>query len=173
MSRDRVWVSSLAIVAVVLAPGINEAQEETAWDALVRKDPLVASEGATPRLERQILQRLTPEQAKRFIDGEDPETIHLVDGRWLQSWPAANNSAAALTDGQCGLTDGSAAGDWRLQTKAEWEGILSTLFRSDAASRLLQPTIAIASRTIGLDSDRRHAPRSGGGLRKPRGPRAG
>ena len=32
----------------------------------------------------------------------------------LQSWATANISAAGLGDGQCGLTDGSLPGDWRL-----------------------------------------------------------
>ena len=33
---------------------------------------------------------------------------------------AANAGAAQLESGQCGLTDGSAAGNWRLPTRAEW-----------------------------------------------------
>ena len=32
---------------------------------------------------------------------------------------AAKSSAASLADGQCGLTDGSVAGNWRLPTKSE------------------------------------------------------
>jgi hypothetical protein len=35
-------------------------------------------------------------------------------------WRLANQAAAALADGQCGLTDGSSAGDWRLPTREEW-----------------------------------------------------
>jgi hypothetical protein len=36
-------------------------------------------------------------------------------------WVAANQAAASLANGQCGLTDESAPGDWRLPTKGEWE----------------------------------------------------
>ena len=36
----------------------------------------------------------------------------------------ANIAAAQLGDGQCGLTDGSSPGDWRLPTDAEWQLIL-------------------------------------------------
>ncbi len=43
-----------------------------------------------------------------------------------QDWVAANQSAAGLADGSCGLTDGSRPGDWRLQTRPEWEGILDS-----------------------------------------------
>lgn len=41
-----------------------------------------------------------------------------------KNWAAANIAAAQLANGQCGLTDGSAAGAWRLPTQAEWQAIL-------------------------------------------------
>lgn len=40
----------------------------------------------------------------------------LPDGDYV----AANLSAAALKSGECGLTDGSSPGDWRLPTGEEW-----------------------------------------------------
>jgi len=46
-----------------------------------------------------------------------------------KTYAAANQLAGALADGQCGLTDGSSAGDWRLPTKAEW---LATMARAKA-----------------------------------------
>jgi hypothetical protein len=36
------------------------------------------------------------------------------------NWADANREAAALEDGQCGLTDQSKPGDWRLPSNAEW-----------------------------------------------------
>jgi hypothetical protein len=50
---------------------------------------------------------------------------------WLQNanclgtgtYSAANQAAAALTAGLCGLTDDSSAGDWRLPTIGEWEAM--------------------------------------------------
>ena len=42
-----------------------------------------------------------------------------------QTYSAANQAAAGLADGQCGLTDGSSAGDWRLPTKAEWQATIA------------------------------------------------
>jgi hypothetical protein len=38
----------------------------------------------------------------------------------VQTWVKANQLAAALGDGVCGLMDGSSPGDWRLMTKEEW-----------------------------------------------------
>jgi hypothetical protein len=41
----------------------------------------------------------------------------------LTNWADANIKAAALANGQCGLSDGSKAGDWRLPTVEEWAAI--------------------------------------------------
>ena len=43
----------------------------------------------------------------------------------MADWEDAKLAAAELADGTCELTDGSAAGDWRLPTKAEWEAFMS------------------------------------------------
>jgi len=41
-----------------------------------------------------------------------------------QFWASASISAEQLADGQCGLTDRSSPGDWRLPTIEEWQAIL-------------------------------------------------
>jgi len=41
-----------------------------------------------------------------------------------KSWVAGNDWSAGLGDGQCGLSDGSGPGDWRLPTKEEWQAIM-------------------------------------------------
>ncbi len=41
----------------------------------------------------------------------------------MNPWQFSVNEAAALRDGLKGLTDGSSAGDWRLPTKAELQGL--------------------------------------------------
>ena len=50
----------------------------------------------------------------------------------IMDWYNAMDAAAALADGQCGLTDGSEAGHWRLPTKEEWEAFYSTLYYDPA-----------------------------------------
>ena len=45
-----------------------------------------------------------------------------------KNWNDAMAAAAALANGQCGLTDGSVAGDWRLPTKAEWEAFVAGVY---------------------------------------------
>ena len=49
-----------------------------------------------------------------------------------RNWANAMADAAALAHGSCGLIDGSAAGDWDLPTKAEWEAFVDTIYRSPA-----------------------------------------
>jgi hypothetical protein len=65
----------------------------------------------------------------RFVDCGNGTVTDTVTGLiWLKqadclgqhNWVNANAAAAALANGACGLTDGSAPGDWRLPTMAEW-----------------------------------------------------
>ena len=51
-----------------------------------------------------------------------------------KAWQDAMDTAASLADGQCGLTDGSVAGDWRLPTGEEWGALLDTNYHSPALS---------------------------------------
>lgn len=70
----------------------------------------------------------------RFVDCGNGTVTDTVTGLIWQldancagmqvGYEAANDAAAALADGQCGLTDGSRPGDWRLATKEEWEAML-------------------------------------------------
>lgn len=69
------------------------------------------------------------DDANRYVDcGNGTVTDGVTGLIWLQnancfgsqSFASANTAAASLADGQCGLTDGSSAGDWRLPTRAEW-----------------------------------------------------
>jgi hypothetical protein len=41
----------------------------------------------------------------------------------VKTWADAKTAAQELNDGECGLTDGSEAGDWHLATKEELQGI--------------------------------------------------
>jgi hypothetical protein len=89
----------------------------------------------------------------RFVDcgstglGTSNGTVKDMDSGliWLKNancfgstnWADANIKAATLASGQCGLTDGSKAGDWRLATKDEW----MALFRSNCYPSPGGPTI--------------------------------
>lgn len=68
----------------------------------------------------------------RFVDCGNGTVTDTVNGLvWLkdascfttQDFPTANDQAAALSHGQCGLSDGSRTGDWRLATPAEWDAV--------------------------------------------------
>jgi hypothetical protein len=49
-----------------------------------------------------------------------------------KTWNGAMAAAAALAHGSCGLTDGSAAGDWRLPTIGEWQAFVDTGYSGPA-----------------------------------------
>jgi hypothetical protein len=70
--------------------------------------------------------------AKGFIDnGDGTVTDTLTDLIWLQNancdqpqnWNDAALFVSGLDNGDCGLSDGSASGDWRLPTKDELQSI--------------------------------------------------
>jgi hypothetical protein len=79
------------------------------------------------------------DDAHRYVNCGNGTVTDTVTGlTWLRTgscfsadktYAAANQLAGALADGQCGLTDGSSPGDWRLPTKAEW---LTTMSRAKA-----------------------------------------
>jgi hypothetical protein len=50
------------------------------------------------------------------------------------TWKEAMQWAAKLAHGQCGLSDGSKAGDWRLPTKDEWKAMMDTRYSNPALS---------------------------------------
>ena len=55
----------------------------------------------------------------------------------------ANTAAQNLKEGDCGLTDKSAAGHWRLPTLSEWQATTAV-----AASRACQPALTDNSGTL-------------------------
>ncbi len=97
----------------------------------------------------------------RFVDNGDgtvTDTLTLL--MWLQDgscfgtqdWDTAATSAEELNSGECGLSDGSAAGDWRLPTREEFQGIgtdppttYSPAFPSAAWTMPSAPFIAVST----------------------------
>lgn len=70
----------------------------------------------------------------RYVDCGNGTVTDTVTGLiWLKqwnclpnsTWAAANQAAAGLKNGDCGLADNSSAGDWRLPTKDEWRATIA------------------------------------------------
>lgn len=79
----------------------------------------------------------------RFTDMGDGTVQDLDTGLiWLKdanafgavSWDDAMDEAAALGDGDYGLTDESVAGDWRVPTKEEWEAFVDRSYSEPPVS---------------------------------------
>ena len=73
----------------------------------------------------------------RFCDMGDGTVLDIETGLiWLKnancfgkkSWGNAMSAAGTLAEGQCGLTDGSVAGDWRLPTIEEWKAFIAGVY---------------------------------------------
>ncbi len=79
------------------------------------------------------LQRGLPWPNPRFTDNDDGTvTDNLTQLIWLKNancfgkrtWSEALNDCNTLADGDCGLTDGSVAGDWRLPNVRELNSLI-------------------------------------------------
>ncbi|OAD22323.1 protein containing DUF1566 [Candidatus Thiomargarita nelsonii] len=81
-------------------------------------------------------------QSYRYTDNGDGTVTDNQTGLiWLKkancsgrsmTWKEAMQWAAELAHGQCGLSDGSKAGDWRLPTKEEWEAMVDNRYKKPA-----------------------------------------
>ncbi len=89
------------------------------------------------------------DNVNRFVDcGNGTVTDTQTGLIWLKNpgcfppmeYASANNTAAGLQSGQCGLSDGSAAGNWRLPTQWEWAGILKAACNGPGSSTLPDST---------------------------------
>jgi len=74
------------------------------------------------------------DDTNRYVDcGNGTVTDTTTGLLWLKqwtcipvmTWASANQAAAAIKSGDCGLTDNSIAGDWRLPTSGEWAAMIA------------------------------------------------
>jgi len=79
----------------------------------------------------------------RFLDMKDGTVLDSSTGLiWLKNangfgftnWTKGAEAIAKLKSGECGLTDGSKAGDWRFPTKEELSSIIDKRFSNPAIS---------------------------------------
>jgi len=79
----------------------------------------------------------------RYTDnGDGTVTDNRTGLIWLKNancfgrknWKTAMQLAAKLADGQCGLSDGSKPGDWRLPTKKELKAMIDTKYKRPVLS---------------------------------------
>jgi serine/threonine protein kinase len=127
-----------------------EAEREKRPDSareLVSKLEEIAGKSEAQKRQAEIAKQKADEEQKklsyRYTDnGNGTVTDNRTGLIWLknancfgqQDWETAMQSAAKLADGQCGLSDDSKAGDWRLPTKEELKAMLDDRYRFPALS---------------------------------------
>ena len=95
------------------------------------------------KAQRPSSEQTKPSKTNRYIDnGDGTVTDNRTGLIWLKNascfgkhnWEMAMQSAAKLADGQCGLSDGSKAGDWRLPILDEWEAMIDKKYSQPVIS---------------------------------------
>jgi hypothetical protein len=88
------------------------------------------------------------DDVNRYVDCGNGTVTDTVTGLvWLKhwdclgsmSWAAANQAAAGLKNGDCGLNDKSTPSDWRLPTQAEWSATMAAAIGLGCYFRSGQP----------------------------------
>jgi hypothetical protein len=130
------WVGGWGTPAFADAP-VEQTGQTQCWDA---SGIPIACAGTGQDGE---IQAGHPLPTPRFKDeGDGTVEDKLTDLIWLQNancfgpqtWQNALNAANSLADGQCGLTDGSVAGDWRLPNVKELQSLIHFGFLDPALS---------------------------------------
>jgi hypothetical protein len=123
----------------------RKAEQEQQRQAELAKQKAEAEEKRQAELAKRKAEQ--ERQAKlanyRYIDnGDGTVTDNRTGLIWLKNancfgrkdWKTAMQLAAKLADGQCGLSDGSKPGDWRLPTKDEWKAMVDTEYKRPVLS---------------------------------------
>ena len=103
------------------------------------------------------------DNTNRYVNCGNGTVTDTVTGLiWLRQadcftprhYAGANQAAAGMKEGDCGLTDGSSAGDWRLPTKDEWIATLAEALRLGCTDLTLPLTNdeGTACQSVGLSS---------------------
>jgi hypothetical protein len=96
------------------------------------------------------------DNANRYVNcGNGTVTDTHTGLVWLQdaaclaqlTWAEANQAAAALGNGQCGLADRSEPGDWRLPSNAEWMAMVDAA-RNHPQLRCTNPALTDDSGSV-------------------------
>jgi len=126
------WIAVIVIIG--LAAGGGWWIGKTSPDSPKPIDSPAAPVAATPPIATPApVTKPNPTTRRRFTDNSDgtvtdnqSRLVWLKDANCFgrKDWSTAMDSAKRLKNGQCGLSDGSVAGQWRLPSEEEWETLM-------------------------------------------------
>jgi len=146
MKTMKLWIFIVGMVACLMISGLFVPAVTGAGDLEPPPEAVDGSGDPVPTMHtlediytelqeiRQIEEFLSCAEGieERFCDAGNGTVLDTVTGLiWLKNarcigwskWGEAMSFAQNLANGDCGLTDGSAAGSWRLPTRAELQGL--------------------------------------------------
>jgi hypothetical protein len=136
-TKTAMLIIMLLLIPIVTLAGDLEPSEPPSSGTMHSLEELYNKQAAMEEILLLFIQTTT-----RFLDMQDGTVKNMRTGLvWLKNanctdtvagidkssgtllWIDAETWSSGVADGACGLTDGSGAGDWRLPTKEELQGI--------------------------------------------------
>jgi hypothetical protein len=87
MSFLRTIVSIASVLFIIPLLAAMESQDrQSAWDTMIHENPSVVDDSSISWRDRLILYALTPEQAREYYSGADPDMVLLGSGETLRQY---------------------------------------------------------------------------------------
>jgi len=137
----KVWVNGVEITGTAASSGCSVVLPETGQTTCYDASGATISCAGTGQDGDKLAGATLP--SPRFTDNGDGTVNDNLTGLiWLKNancfgaknWTAALSDANNLSNGTCGLTDGSSAGDWRLPNRVELTSLVNSEYYNPALS---------------------------------------
>lgn len=147
------WIGMAHAIGAIQLPRTGQGEAGTCWDAAGTSVPCAGTGQDGEKRKGVAL------PSPRFTDvGNGTVTDNLTGLIWLKNancwstgrdWPTGVSLANNLASGQCGLSDGSTAGQWRMPNIKELESLVD-ITQTNPALPAGHPFVNVAADNCGL-----------------------